>query len=98
MVHRRDNIKEVPFMPKIGLSATEIEALGEAIYANKIPSNVESSNIGWFLVLDVDSGDYEIDKEDVIATKRLLARLPETTVYGLRVGYPSAYRLGGVTA
>ena len=85
-------------MPKISLSATEIEALGEAIYENKIRINVESSNIGWFLVLDVDSGDYEIDKEDVIATKRLLARLPEATVYGLRVGYPSAYRLGGVTA
>src|SRR5262245_51586445 len=35
---------------------------GEAIYQNQLRSQVEAGNKGKFLVIDVNSGDYEIDQ------------------------------------
>ena len=74
----------------------EITALGEAIYREKIKSLVEQTEKGIFVVIDVESGDYEIDPEDPIATRRLLDRRPSAVIYGLRVGYRAAYsHVGG---
>ena len=52
----------------------EITARGEAIYREKIKKLVEQTEKGKFVVIDVESGDYEIDPEDPIATRRLLDR------------------------
>ena len=47
-----------------------------------------------FLVIDIETGDYEIDADDLAATKQLLANRPNAVIYGLRIGYPAAYRMG----
>ena len=47
------------------------------------------------MVVDIETGDYEIDADDLAATKRALAKRPDAVLYGLRIGYPTAYRLGG---
>jgi hypothetical protein len=72
----------------------KIAERGEAIYDRQIRSHVESDHRGDYLVLDINSGEYEIDPEDLIATKRLLARCPDAVIYGLRIGHRAAYRLG----
>ena len=51
---------------------------------------------GKFLILDVNTGDYEIDAEDLTASKRLLARRPEALLFGVRIGHRAAYRLVGM--
>ena len=43
----------------------------------------------------VDTGDYEIDSNEVAAVKRAKAKNPGAALYILRVGYPAAYRVGG---
>ena len=48
-------------------------------------------------MLDIATGDYETDADDLAATKRMLAKHPDAVLYGLRVGHPAAYRLGGLT-
>jgi len=73
----------------------EIAARGEAIYDRDIRSKVESTHHGKFLVLDIETGEYEIDDEDVTASLRALAKRPDAVLYGIRIGYPTAYRLGG---
>ena len=45
-------------------------------------------------MIDINSGDYEIDEDDLTATNRVLEKRPQAVLYGLRIGYPSAYRLG----
>jgi hypothetical protein len=45
-------------------------------------------------VVDIETGDYEIDADDLAATKRALAKRPDAILYGLRIGYHAAYRLG----
>lgn len=77
------------------VSRTEIAERGEKIYQQQIRANVESQHDGKFLVLDVDTSEFEIDADDLAATKRLKARRPNAVLYGLRIGSPAAYRLGG---
>ena len=72
----------------------EMGRRGQALYDQTIRAQVEAENRGKFLILDVNSGDYEIDAEDLIASKRLLARRPDAALYGVRVGHRAAYRLG----
>jgi hypothetical protein len=82
-------------MPYPRYSPQEVEARGEAIYRQQIRSRVEPGNRGKYLVIDIETGDYEVAADDLEATKRALAKRPEAVLYGLRVGYPTAYTLGG---
>ena len=46
-------------------STTEdISSRGQDIYRNRIRSLVEPGGKGKFVVIDVDSGDYEVDDRD----------------------------------
>lgn len=82
-------------MPYAKYTPEEVEARGQALYEQRIRSAVEPEHNGKFLVLDVETGEYEIDEDDLNATKRALAKGPNAVLYGLRIGYSAAYRLGG---
>ena len=82
-------------MPDAKYSREEVAERGEAIYEHEIRTKVERESHGKYLVLDIETGEYEIDQDDLVATKRLMARCPDAVLYGLRIGYPAAYRLGG---
>ena len=82
-------------MPDAKYSREEVAERGEAIYNRDIRPEVESQHKGKFLVMDIETGDYEIDQDDLVATKRMMAKCPDAVLYGLRIGYPAAYRLGG---
>ena len=84
-------------MPYADYSPEEVESRGEAIY-QQLREKVEAEHKGKFLVVDIETGQYEIDQDDLKATQRALARRPEAILYGLRIGYPTAYRLGGHAA
>lgn len=61
----------------------EISSLDKAIYRKKIKHLVELQEKGKFIVIDVESGDYEIDEQDVVASSRLRARRPNAVTYGV---------------
>jgi hypothetical protein len=82
-------------MPYAKYTSEEVATRGEVIYEQHIRSQVEADHKGKFLVVDIETGDYEIDEDDLTATKRALAKRPEAVLYGLRIGYPTTYRLGG---
>lgn len=82
-------------MVALPLTPERIVERGEAIYRDRIQSLVEPQEKGKYLVLDLDSGEYEIDQDEVTATKRALARHPNGTLLTLRIGYPATYHLGG---
>jgi hypothetical protein len=67
---------------------------GQALYDTQIRAQVEGEHRGKFLILDVNTGDYEIDAEDLTACHRLLERRPDAVLFGVRVGHRAAYRLG----
>lgn len=73
----------------------EIARRGKEIYESKIRALVEADNIGKFLVIDVESGDYEVDKSEIAADNRLRERHPGAVFYLMRIGYRAAYSIGG---
>lgn len=81
-------------MPYTNYTPKEVESQGEAIYEQQIREKVETQHKGKFLVIDIETVEYEIDTDDLVATKRLLARRPNAVLYGLRIGFPTAYRIG----
>jgi hypothetical protein len=73
----------------------EIVERGQALYDQQIRTTVEPEHNGKFLVLDVETGDYEVDTDSRAAFDRAEARRHGGPFYILRVGYPTAVRLGG---
>jgi hypothetical protein len=82
-------------MPYHSYTPEEVAQRGEAIYERQIRARVEPEHRGQFVVIDIETGDYELDADDLVATKRALAKRSEAVLYGLRIGSPAAYRLGG---
>ena len=82
-------------MPNTGYAKEDIARRGEEIYERQLRDKVETEHRGKFLVVDVDTGAYEIDAQDIVAIKRARAKNPEATLYMVRVGYETAYSLGG---
>mgnify|MGYP006969565125 FL=1 len=82
-------------MPYANYSPEEVETLGEQMYEEQIRRKVEAGNEGKFVVIDIETGAYEMDVDDSQATKRALAKRPEAVLYGVRIGSPTTYNLGG---
>ena len=73
----------------------EISRRGKEIYQTRIKHLVEPQHTGKFIVIDVESSDYEVDDEHIAASERLRKRRPDAVTYAGKVGYQAAYRLGG---
>ncbi|MBI3948730.1 MAG: hypothetical protein HY321_22665 [Armatimonadetes bacterium] len=82
-------------MPNTVLSREEIVRRGEAIYDQQIRPKVEAANRGEYLVLDLETGDYEIDTDHVAASDRVAAKHPGAPLFAMRIGYPTLARIGG---
>ena len=77
-------------------TAKAISNKGKKIYEETIKPQIDvEKEKGKFVVIDVDTEDYEIDKRDITATNRLLERRPGAMTYAVRVGFLAAYRMGG---
>jgi hypothetical protein len=86
--------KERRTMPHPRYSSAEIVQRGQVLYDQRIRAQVEARHQGKFLVLDIETGDYEIDADDVIAVQRAKTKHPDAAFYIVRIGSPTAYRLG----
>ena len=83
-------------MPRPEMQTAEVGRLGDEIYERDIRAVVEPQYVGKFLVLDVLSGDYEIDNDDYEADRRSEAKHPDGVRYLIRIGYPAAFSFGGM--
>ena len=78
----------------VTLSPEEIASRGERIYQELRPL-LESDNFGKVLVIDIETGQYEIDTDHHAAVQRARATHPGALLYGLRIGYPALSKRGG---
>ena len=79
-------------------SGSEIVQRGQEIYERAIRPQVEASHKGEFLVINIETGEYEMDADEVAAGKRAKAKYPDAALFSMRVGYRAAYRLGARSA
>ena len=76
------------------LSKHEIVQRGKQLYQSKLQADAERDHLGKFIVVDVHSGDHEIDASAGEAARRILERRPGAILYLVRIGEKVAYRFG----
>jgi hypothetical protein len=78
----------------------EIAARGKEIYETRLRDKLEPDNIGKFVVIDIETGEYEMDEDGDAASLRAYKKKPDGARYGMRIGHRSWGRigLGGVQA
>ena len=75
-------------------SSDEIARRGQALYEREVRDLLDASDRGKFLVLDIETGAYELDRDELAAMKRAQKKHPGGAFYVLRVGHRTAFRLG----
>jgi len=83
-------------MPHPRYTSEEIVQRGQTLYDQQVRAQVEATHKGKYLVLDIETGEYEMDTSEVAALKRAKAKNPGAALYILRVGYSTAYRVGNI--
>jgi hypothetical protein len=73
----------------------EIARRAEELYDRKIRPKVEAENKGKILVIDIETGAYEIDDDLLRAAHRVRAKNPNAVLYSLRIGFPALAKMGG---
>jgi hypothetical protein len=83
-------------METLLLSREEVARRARELY-EKLRGEVETpENIGKLVILDVESGDYEIDDETSSEpSRRLQGRHPGGRLFALRIGYKTAVSFCG---
>lgn len=81
-------------MPYSDYSHGTIAARGEQIYQQQLREKVESEHKGKFLSIDIETGAYEINTDEVASSMALLEKHPEAILYWVRIGFPAAHRIG----
>jgi hypothetical protein len=64
----------------------EIARLGDEVYDRDIAPHLKEEDKGKYVLIDVVSGDYEIDRNEIAASQRLRVSRPDAQVWFRRVG------------
>jgi len=76
------------------VSREEFGRRADEVYGRYVKPTVTLADEGKFVALDVDTGAYEIDDDELSAIDRLEDRQPRAAVWLTRVGSRYALRLG----
>jgi hypothetical protein len=80
--------------PQPRYSKEEFAQRGNKIYEHDIQPCLTADDKGKFVVIDIETGLYEIDTDEIAASDRLLVRRPEAQMWLTRVGFRGARRFG----
>jgi hypothetical protein len=68
---------------------------GAKLYEQKLRGLLEPTHTGKYVVIDVETGEYELDADHLAASDRAAAKHPGALLYATRVGSRSLGRIGG---
>jgi hypothetical protein len=80
--------------PQPRYSKEEFAQLGDELYEREIRPRLRAEDEGKFVVIDIDTGAYEIDMDELAASDRLLASHPDAQMWLRRVGSRYVRRFG----
>jgi hypothetical protein len=76
-------------------SKEEFARRGDAIYDKEVRPQLKADDVGKFAAIDIESGMYAIDADELKACDKLRKRLPSAQIWMVRIGYRSVHRFGG---
>ncbi len=75
-------------------SKEEVARRGDEIYDSQVRPQVEANNYGKIVAIDIETGGWEIDTDEINASKRLETRYPDAQIWFVRVGSRYVRRFG----
>ncbi|WP_315784863.1 hypothetical protein [Fischerella sp. JS2] len=75
-------------------SKEEFAQRGDEIYEREVRRLVEPDHIGQIVAIDIETGAWEIDADEIAACARLEARNPNAQIWIVRVGSRYVRRFG----
>ena len=75
-------------------SKEEFARRGQAIYEQRVRSQVEKGNIGRIVAIDIETGEFEVADDPLAASDQLFARCPDAQPWLIRIGHRALHRFG----
>jgi hypothetical protein len=76
------------------LAKDEFAQRGDEIYDQHVRPRLAPGDDGKFVAIDIESGQYELDEDELAACDRLRERLPDAQIWLVRVGSRYVHRFG----
>jgi hypothetical protein len=77
--------------------AGDIARRGAHLYEERLRRVLEPQHNGKYVVIDVETGEYEIDADHLAASDRAAAKRPGAPLYATRVGARTLGRVGAIS-
>jgi hypothetical protein len=75
-------------------SKEEFAQRGDEIYETQVRSQVEEGNHGKIVAIDIETGAFEVEKDSLAASDRLLEKYPDAQIRFVRIGHRAVHRVG----
>ena len=75
-------------------SKDEFARRGDVIYERDVAPSLAESAKGMFAAIDIETGAYEVDADELTASDLLLARVPDAQIWVRRIGSRYTRRFG----
>ncbi len=76
-------------------SKEEFARRGDALVENKVRPHLTADDEHKFVAIDIETGEYELDKNEMKAADRLHKRVPDAQIWLVRVTLGYLHRFGG---
>ncbi|MDB9433064.1 hypothetical protein [Microcystis aeruginosa] len=64
------------------------------MYQSQVRPQVEEGNYGKIVAIDIETGAFELAKDTMTASDRLLERCPDAQIWCVRIGHRGVHRFG----
>jgi hypothetical protein len=85
-------------IPQLRYSKEEFARRGHEIYEFQVRSQVEEDNHGKIVAIDIETGNFEVAKDSLTASDRLLGKYPNAQIWFVRIGHRAVDRIGVVSS
>ncbi len=72
----------------------EVARRAHASYLERLRAELEPAHLGEFVTINLETGEYEVDAEDVEASDRAAVRFGDAPTFTMRVGHDVAHAIG----
>jgi hypothetical protein len=75
-------------------SKEEFARRGNEIYESQVRPQVEQGNHGKIVAINIETGAFELAKDTITASDRLLESFPDAQIWCVRIGHRGVHRFG----
>jgi hypothetical protein len=76
-------------------SKEEFARRGDTLYETQVRPNLKAEDDGKFVAIDIETGAYEVDADELTALERIHTRVPDAQPWLVRIGSRYVHRFGG---